>query len=384
MRRFTTARGRARGRRHPPQLTVVVPVYNADPFLRACLDSLLGQSFVDLEAVVVIDGATDGSLLIAQEYAGLDSRIRIHVQANAGLGAARNVGAGLATGEYLAFLDADDTLPRDAYATMIGTIERTGSDLVAGTLQRDNGGWRTTMPLMRANHSSRREQVALVDMPLMLADVFAVNKVFHHAFWERAGLRFPEGLYYEDQPTLTRAFLAAKHFDVIPETVYWWRTRQDQSSITQRRHEITDLTDRVESKRISTRLITGTTIPRVADVWFKDILPVDMWEYFRAAPGCSDAYWELLQSAVREFWTADTVRFEETRLPVQQRLLGWLVEHGRRRELEELVTFLDARHGDVPIESRGELRVALLPGVDDPAAGLPAAVYVLGEHEQSP
>ena len=384
MRRLTTALERGKGRSRPPRLTVVVPVYNTEPFLRSCLDSLLGQSFGDLEAVVVIDGATDGSLRIAQEYAARDARIRIHEQPNAGLGAARNVGAGLAAGEYLTFLDADDTLPLDAYATMMGTIERTGSDLVVGTLQRDTGGRRTTMPLMRANHGSRRERVALVDMPLMLADVFAVNKVFRRTFWQRAGLEFPEGLVYEDQPTLTRAFLAATHFDVIPETVYWWRIREDQSSLTQRRHEIADLTDRVESKRISTRLIAGTEIPGVADVWFKDILPVDMWEYFRSVPGCSDDYWALLQSAVREFWTADTVRFEETRLPVQQRLMGWLVEHGRRRELEELINFLNARRGDIPVESRGELRVALLPGVDDPAVGLPAAVYVLAEHEQRP
>ncbi len=381
MRRLTTALGRGKGR-PPPQLTVVVPVYNAEPFLRACLDSLVGQSFADLEAVVVIDGATDGSLGIAQEYAARDARIRIHAQPNAGLGAARNVGAGLATGQYLAFLDADDMLPLDAYATMMSTIERTGSDLVVGTLQRDTGGRRTTMPLMRANHSLRRERVALVDMPLILADVFAVNKVFRRTFWERAGMEFPEGLHYEDQPTLTRAFLAADHFDVIPETVYWWRVREDLSSITQQRHELANLTDRVESKRISTRLIAEAAVPGVADVWFRDILPVDMWEYFRSVPGCSDGYWDLLQSAVREFWTAETVRFEETRLPVQQRLMGWLAGQGRRRELEELIDFLDLRRGDVPVEYRGDLRVALLPGVDDPAAGLPAAVYVLAEHER--
>ena len=132
-------------------------------------------------------------------------------------------------------------------------------------------------------------------------------------------------MLYEDQPTLTTAFLATRTFDVITETVSLWRVRGDGSSITQGRHALDDLLDRVESKRLSTLLVQGADRPHLHDVWYHDILPVDMWEYFRSVPGCTDDYWTALRSAVVEFWSPHTVPFEHTRIPLQQRLMGWLV-----------------------------------------------------------
>ena len=209
-----------------------------EQYLAECLDSVLAQSYADLEVVVVVDGATDRTYEIARDYAKADRRVRVQRQANAGLGAARNAGIRAASGAHLTFLDSDDVVPPDAYALMMETIRRTGSDMVVGTLERDAGHRQLTMRLMRQNHRTRREAVTLDEMPLMLADVFAVNKVYRREFWDYAGLAFPEGLRYEDQPTLTAAFLAARQFDVIPETVYLWRVRTDRSSITQRRHEV--------------------------------------------------------------------------------------------------------------------------------------------------
>lgn len=383
MRGLRAALQRSTGRAREPRLSVVVPVYDMEEFLASCLDSLLAQTFQDFEAVVVIDGATDGSQAIAEEYAERDGRVRVISQANAGLGAARNTGVRESRASHLTFLDSDDQLPPQAYATMMETIERTGSDMVVGTLKRDTGRRRQAMRLMRENHRARREQVTLPEMPLMLADVFATNKVFRRAFWDEAGLAFPEHFHYEDQPTLTRAFLAADRFDVIPETVYLWRVRGDQSSITQRRHELDDLVDRIESKRVSTAIVRESEAPpEVLDAWFRDILPVDMWEYFRSVPGASEEYWTVLRSAVQEFWNDDTVRFDHTRAPAQQRYMGWLVDRGRREDLEQLVAFIDEHRGDIPVQLREDHVVAELPGVGDPEAGPPASVYVLGDHEQ--
>ena len=370
------------GTRRRPGLSVVVPAYNVEQYLAECLASVLAQSYADLEVVVVVDGATDRTYEIARDYAKADRRVRVQRQANAGLGAARNAGIRAARGAHLAFLDSDDVVPPDAYALMMDTIRRTGSDMVVGTLERDAGHRQFTMRLMRQNHRTRREAVTLDEMPLMLADVFAVNKVFRRGFWDDAGLAFPEGLRYEDQPTLTAAFLAARQFDVIPETVYLWRVRTDQSSITQRRHEVADLEDRVESKRMSTALVRRS--PKAAqllDSWYRDILPVDMWEYFRSVPGASEDYWSALVDAVREFWSEQTAPFEHTRVPAQQRFMGWLVAQGRRAELEQLIAFIDERRGDIPLELRDDHVVAQLPGVDDPASVLPSSVYVLGDHE---
>jgi glycosyltransferase involved in cell wall biosynthesis len=363
-----------------PRLSIVVPVYNVEPYLAECLESILAQPYTDYEVVMVDDGSTDASGEIARTYADRHTGFRLVDQANGGLGAARNAGVDAAGGDYLAFLDSDDHLPTDAYSAMMSTLEATGSDFAVGMLKREEAGRRFATARMRENHRVRRIGVTLDEVPRILADVFAVNKIFRRSFWDEAGLEFPVGTRYEDQPTLTQAFLAATRFDVLRETVYLWRIRHDGSSITQRRDDIADLHDRVVTKRVSTQAVARTS-PHLLDLWRADILPVDMWEYFRAVPGCSDEYWVMLRSAMAEFWSEETVPFDRTWIPVQQRLMGLLVAHDRRKELEMLIDFVDGHRGDLPMELRGDKVVALLPGVDDPAVDLPETVYTLAEHE---
>jgi glycosyltransferase involved in cell wall biosynthesis len=376
--------GRAVPSRPPtgrPKLSIVVPVYNVEAYLAACLDSILAQPIDDYEVVLVDDGATDSSASIAQQYVDRHPHLRMVRQANAGLGAARNAGVAASRGELLAFVDSDDELPPDAYSVMLATLERSGSDFVVGMLKRDDGQRQFATPRMRENHRAERIGADIHAMPRMLADVFAVNKMFRRSFWDTADLSFPVGVRYEDQPTLTRAFLAARSFDVVRETVYLWRIREDGSSITQRRSDLADLIDRVVTKRDSNALVLQHA-PDARKVWLADILPVDMGEYFRSVPDCSDDYWTTLREAVREFWTPDTVPFEDTLVPVQQRLMGWLVTRDRRADLEKLVGFVDDhRDGGLPVEVRGDHVVCLLPGVDDPASGIPQHLFRLGEHE---
>lgn len=94
-------------------VSVIVPVYNASKTLRRCLDSILGQSFSDLEVIAVNDGSSDDSLAILEEYSRQDSRVKIISQANAGVSAARNAGLWVATGEWIAFCDSDDDVNAD-------------------------------------------------------------------------------------------------------------------------------------------------------------------------------------------------------------------------------------------------------------------------------
>ena len=384
MRRRRAGLGISKSRPHRPLLSVVIPVYDVEPYIAECLESLLAQSFPGFEVILVDDGSTDGSVRIGQRYATEDPRFRFVHQGNAGLGAARNRGVAEARGDYLTFLDPDDLLAPGAYETMMSTITRTGSDMVVGTLEREHGHHRSITRLMKQNHAARRERITLADMPLMLADVFAVNKIYRRKFWDAASLEFPCGIRYEDQPTLTRAFVRASSFDVIPELVYLWRIREDGSSITQHRHELTDLLDRVESKRISTDLVEQTHQPKLHDVWFRDILPVDMWEYFRAAVSSDDVYWAALRSAVSRFWSDDTMPFEHTHTPVQQRLMGWLVEHDRREDLERLISFVDDNRGDFQLRVEDDIVVAHVPREGELAASgaAPRSVFTVHEHER--
>ena len=382
---LAATRRRMHGRTRTPTLSVVVPVYDVERYLSTCLESVLHQTFDDLEVIVVVDGATDSSLQIARTYARADRRVRVHHQGNRGLGAARNVGVGLARGRYLAFVDSDDTLPSDAYDVLVSTIERTGSDLAVGTLRRTDGERHHVPPLMQLNHRWRRERTRLSEVPLILADVFPVNKVFRRDFWDAGGLAFPHGTRYEDQPTLTAAFLRSTTIDLVPEVVYHWWNRRDHTSITKGRRHLVDLQDRIRTKQQSTDLVMAAARPELHDVWFKDVLPVDMWEYFRVAPRASDAYWETLRAGMASLWNETSCTFDHTRVPAQQRLMGWLVAQDRRQELAELVAFIDRHRGDVPLEMRHDHVVVHLPGTESPAGSdheaPPATTYVLGEHE---
>lgn len=366
------------GRR--PRLSVVVPAYNVEAYLSECLRSILSQSFRELEVIVVDDGSTDASAEVAERWAVADRRVRVVRQHNAGLGAARNAGVSHARGDYLTFVDSDDLVAPGGYEAMMRTIERTRSDMVVGTVMQQVGARREVGRLMRENHACRREGVTVGEMPLILADVFAVNKIYRSAFWSEARLRFPEGVRYEDQPTLTQAFLSARQFDVIPETVYLWQKRTGETSITQTRHRLNDLADRMLTKRLSSQAVMSF-LPQAKEVWYGKILPVDVWEYCRAAVGAGPEYWAMLREAMTEFWNATTVPFVDTEIPVQQRLMGWLVLHDRRDDLERLLAAMELSEGATrPELCGGDVLYPLAVAVNE-RHELPPGTYILGRHE---
>ena len=151
-------------------ISFIVPIYNAEQYLPACLDSLLGQTVRDLQFILVDDGSTDGSLAVAQRYAAQDTRIEIYVQSHAGQSAARNKGLTYAKGDYIAFVDADDAIDTNWCETMLQAIE--GVDYV------QSGYNDTKIPCHRYQFTS----------PCM--------RLYRRSAIEK--LRFTEGMIYED------------------------------------------------------------------------------------------------------------------------------------------------------------------------------------------
>lgn len=123
-----------------PELSVVVPVYRVEPYLRKCVDSILRQDCSDLEVILVDDGSPDGCPGICDEYAKLDPRVRVIHQPNQGSVKARRAGLLAAAGEYISFMDGDDCLEGEMYAPMLALAREHGADLVvSGYLQGAEG-----------------------------------------------------------------------------------------------------------------------------------------------------------------------------------------------------------------------------------------------------
>ena len=119
-----------------PLISVIIPVYNVAPYLAACLDSVVSQTYRNLEILLIDDGSTDKSGAICDEYATKDLRIKVVHQANGGVSAARNKGLEIAQGEYIGFVDPDDlTLPQ-MYETLLDFLRRDKADVSACRYQR--------------------------------------------------------------------------------------------------------------------------------------------------------------------------------------------------------------------------------------------------------
>lgn len=336
-------------RRHTgPVLSVVVPIHDVAAWLPACIDSILRQPVRDLEIVLVDDASSDGSTAIAERYAAAHDRVRlVRIEERSGVSIARNVGVTHCTAPFLTFVDSDDELPVDAWTRMLRTLRRTGSDFIVGKAARVSETEWFVPPLMARNHAAPRLRTTLDEVPLMLADVFVWNKIFRRDFWDRAGITFPERTRYQDQPALTRAFLAAGRFDVVTDVVYEWRIRHDQTSATQRRGELSNLEERRRTKLMTLDLVREHGSSAVLDVLVREILPIDMWEHYRAAvagppESWDDAYWATLRSMQSAIWNDATMSFAETTVVERQRAMGALVEADRRSELRALIDEIDA------------------------------------------
>lgn len=197
-----------------PKLSVIIPVYNAEKYLRRCLNSVLEQSFSNLEILCVNDGSTDASINILNEYAAKDSRIVIVSQKNAGQSAARNVGLSAASGEYIGFVDSDDWIDVDFYQNLYQSAYQNNSEVT-------QCGYRTvsTKKTKTYNYFPGISE-AFCDKLSALHKGFVVNKIYRRDFIQEHQLRFLEGLIFEDILFAVQAIYYAKMLNSISGGYY--------------------------------------------------------------------------------------------------------------------------------------------------------------------
>ncbi|HEY2949975.1 MAG TPA: bifunctional glycosyltransferase family 2 protein/CDP-glycerol:glycerophosphate glycerophosphotransferase [Micromonosporaceae bacterium] len=357
-------------------LSVVVPVYNVAPYLHECLTSIANQTFRDIEVVMVDDGSTDDSAQIAADFAAKDPRFRLVSQPNKGLGAARNTGVTHATGGYLMFVDSDDTLPGYALELLVSSLEQTGSDFATGQVYRLNSRGLRPSPLHRWIFAETRLRTHVTERRELLGDRTAWNKVFRRQFWDEHGLRFPEGVLYEDAPVIVPAHVLARSVDVLSVPIYYWREREGPDrSITQRREELRNFVDRFNGVDSVSRLLAEQKQARVKLWYDTSALRGDLMLYMRVLPDVDEEYQHTFMDLCNEFLDRAAPGAVEG-LHTSTRLQWHLVHE---RMLPDLLTMILAiRMGPVPIVRRGLRRYHQLPYLDAGRPELPRELYRAG------
>ena len=209
--------------------SIIIPVYNVEPYLRECLDSVCNQTFAEWEAICVNDGSTDGSAAILKEYARKESRLCIISQPNGGLSAARNTGLRVASGEYVLFLDSDDWLEQNALEVLAGRVK--GEDMLCFSGRRffeNDKSYRPSDVLPERHYCSGMDYYT--DNALQSRDfafVCVVLRAYRRGFLKENGLHFKEGIYHEDNLFTPFACYYAHGVTVINECLYDYRVRDE-------------------------------------------------------------------------------------------------------------------------------------------------------------
>lgn len=201
-----------------PKISVIVPIYNSGCYLRECLESILNQTYKNVEIIGIDDGSTDNSGSILDEYSAKYSNVIAVHKENGGIASARNVGLSYATGKYLTFVDSDDWLDEEMYERMIGAAERYKADIVSSSQKFD-----VKEKLISVTGNA---QDVILYKYLIYGDVALWNKIFLYSEKVKQNLRFIEG--DADQKACYDLFKMAERWVVVQGA--WYNYRQDNQS----------------------------------------------------------------------------------------------------------------------------------------------------------
>lgn len=211
-----------------PLISIIIPVYNVEAYIKKSLESVLQQSHSDFEIIIIDDGSTDKSVELAKMYESKDSRIRIYSKTNGGLSSARNFGIGKAQGQYITFLDSDDYIAKDYLKVLYENLIKYDSDIsIVGFLFDKSGTIESTS---RNNYfeevlDSEKAILSMYSHPCASPITFVTSwgKLYKKELF--SDIKFPVGKLHEDEFTTYKLYLSAKNIVFINEALYFYRQR---------------------------------------------------------------------------------------------------------------------------------------------------------------
>ena len=216
----------------PPLLSVIVPVYNVRSYLQECVDSILGQTYKNLELILVDDGSNDGSETLCDDIAKADSRVVVVHQCNSGQAAARNAALDICKGEYLSFIDSDDTIsPPDLYESALQRLSATDD---AGFIQFP---FQIDSVLYNNSYNSTISDTArMYDLWINGKKItnYLCDKIWRRSLFD--GLRLTQGMIFEDRHIFVDLLNRCTSVMVTSQGLYFYRTHPSQT--TQRKRDL--------------------------------------------------------------------------------------------------------------------------------------------------
>lgn len=208
-------------------ISIIVPVYKVEAYLDACLDSIVNQTYRNLEIILVDDGSPDRCPSMCDAWAEKDSRIRVIHQENGGLSAARNAGLDVAKGSYVGFVDSDDMIRADMYEILLNAIQNSSKKMACCY-----DGWDPDVPY-EVGPLDKREMDIEETVRCILKGQTGTSvwrRLFHRSVWDL--LRFPVGEINEDYPLLIPTAIAAGGMVHVREKLYFYRKTSDSITAT--------------------------------------------------------------------------------------------------------------------------------------------------------
>ena len=216
------------------KISVIIPIYNVEKFLKQGIESAINQTYTNLEIILVDDGSTDLSPQICEEYSKMDKRIKVIHKENGGLSSARNAGLDVATGKYIMFLDADDTFEPNACEVLYKEIEKTDADFVVGNyIHMTHDGVKWESPLFDVNLYDNFElSINDFQKSFFVMNSVVWNKIFRRDFIEKHHLRFIPKALAEDAIFSTYCYVYTNKAFYINDVVYDYRQNEPNKSIS--------------------------------------------------------------------------------------------------------------------------------------------------------
>lgn len=214
-----------------PTLSIIIPVFQAEKYLKSCVNSVLKQTFADFELILVNDGSTDKSPDICEEYAQMDARVKIIHQANKGQAAARNRGIDNSAGKYIGFMDNDDIIAPDMFEILVENIEAARADISSCSFIQQNEKGEKQHDV----HDYKRYTFSNIEgMEQLLSrtklDIYVWTKIYDRQFIDQRQIRFEEGKNDEDMLFNYLAFTFSKKCIFEDNPLYIYNHRDNSAS----------------------------------------------------------------------------------------------------------------------------------------------------------